>query len=89
MSHIHTNILDSIHSYTRSHTPWLLDENREASGQTSKGHKFGWRLFHYISGGGLKAFGRSVRQEELELRRNRFLIGAGVFAIVWFLIWIS
>jgi hypothetical protein len=88
MSSIHTNILGSIHSYTRSHTPWLLDENRSAFGQTSSGHKFGWRLFHYIAGGGMRAFGRSVRQEEADYKRNRFLIGAGVFAVVWLLLWI-
>ncbi|MBQ4385355.1 MAG: hypothetical protein II823_05480 [Kiritimatiellae bacterium] len=88
MSVVHTTILDSIHSYTRSHTPWVLDENRLAKGQTSTGCKFGWRLFHYISGGGMQAFGRSVRQEEIDLKRNRFLIGAGVFAFVWLMLWI-
>ena len=88
MSGLHTNLLDSIHSYTRSHTPWLLDENREARGETSNGHKFGWRLFHYIAGGGLRAFGRSVRQEEIDARHNSFLAWAGVFAVVWLVLWI-
>lgn len=88
MSAVHTNLLDSIHSYTRSHTPWLLDEHRMADGVTATGHRFGWRLFHYIAGGGLKAFGRSVRQEESDVKRNRFLIWAGVFAVLWLLLWI-
>ena len=88
MSVIHTTILDSIHSYTRSHTPWVLDENRMAKGQTSYGFKFGWRLFHYISGGGMQAFGRSVRQEEADFKRNRFLVWSGVFAVVWLVLWL-
>lgn len=88
MSAVHTNLLGSIHSYTRSHTPWLLDETRITDGVTVTGHKFGWRLFHYISGGGLRAFGRSVRQEEADAKRNRFLMWSGVFAVVWLLLWI-
>ena len=88
MSVVHTTILDSIHSYTRSHTPWVLDENRMAKGQTSSGFKFGWRLFHYISGGGMQAFGRSVRQEEADIKQMRFLISAGAFGVVWLLLWI-
>jgi len=83
MSAIHTSTLGSVHEYTRSTTPWLLDENREASGETSDGKKFGWRLFHYISGGGMGAFGRSVKQEELDRKRNRFLVAAGVFGAIW------
>lgn len=83
MSAIHTRALGTAHEYTRSNTPWLLDENHEACGETTDGKKFGWRLFHYLSGGGMRAFGRSVRQEEIDLRRNRFLAAAGVFALLW------
>lgn len=86
MSSIHTNIVGSIHSYTRSHVPWTLDENRDACGETASGLKFGWRLFHYISGGGMRAFGRSVRQEEADIKRNRFLVFAGLFALMWLLL---
>ena len=88
MRDIHTAIVTDAHAYTRSKEPWRLEVYREAKGETSTGKKFGWRLFHYISGGGLRAFGRSVRQEEADLKRNRFLIGAGVFAIAWFMLWI-
>jgi len=83
MSAIHTSTVVTAHEYTRSPMPWLLDENREASGETSDGKKFGWRLFHYISGGGMRAFGRSVRQEELDRKRNRFLVASGVVAAMW------
>ena len=31
----------------------------------------------------MRAFGRTVRQEEADRRRNRFLAGAAVFAAAW------
>ncbi len=83
MSGIHTSIVGAAHSYTQSKTPWRLDEYQEAHGETSKGAKFGWKLFHYISGGGMRTFGRTVQQEELGARQNRFLVAAGVLAAVW------
>ncbi len=83
MSSIHTSIVESAHSYTRSKVPWRLDEYQEAHGETSKGTRFGWKLFHYISGGGMRTFGRTVQQEELGARQNRFLVVAGVVAAVW------
>jgi hypothetical protein len=63
--------------------PWRIDENRRAGAVTSRGKKFGWRLFHYLSGGGLRAFGRSVQQEEADVKRMRFLIASGVFGLIW------
>ena len=83
MSAIHTSTVGTAHEYTRSPTPWLHGENREACGETTYGRKFGWRLFHYLSGGGMRAFGRSVRQEEVDRRRNRFLVVSGVLAVLW------
>jgi len=83
MSSIRPSTVGLAHEYTRSTTPWLLDENREAFGETTDGKRFGWRLFHYLSGGGMKAFGRSVRQEEVDRKRNRFLAAACAFAALW------
>ncbi len=83
MSGIHTSIVGAAHSYTRSKVPWKLDEYQEAHGETSKGTKFGWKLFHYISGGGMRTFGRTVQQEELVARQNRFLAIAGTVAALW------
>ena len=76
-------MVDDAHAYTRSRTPWRLEVNREARGETTNGKKFGWKLFHYISGGGMRAFGRSVAQEEVDAKQNRFLVAAGVFAALW------
>lgn len=83
MGRIPTEKVGDAHAYTRSKTPWLFDTYREARGETSEGVKFGWRLFHYLSGGGMKTFGRTVAQEEAEGRRTRFLVAAGVFAAIW------
>ena len=83
MSKIHTSLVGTLHSYTQSTVPWRLDEYRDAYGETSKGQRFGWRLFHYISGGGMRTFGRTVQQEELGARQTRFLVVAGVVTALW------
>lgn len=83
MRNIHTETVKSAHAYTRSPTPWRLDSYRGASGVTSDGKKYGWKLFHYLSGGGMRAFGRSVEQEEMSWRQTRFLRVCGILAIIW------
>lgn len=83
MSKIHTSLVGTLHSYTQSKVPWRLDEYRDAYGETSKGQRFGWKLFHYISGGGMRTFGRTVQQEELGVRQTRFLVVAGALAVLW------
>lgn len=83
MSGIHTSIVQDAHDYTRSKEPWRLDAYRDAHGETTKGVRFGWKLFHYLSGGGMSIFGRTVEQEELNTRQNRFLATAAVLAAIW------
>jgi hypothetical protein len=46
------------------------------------------KLIHYLSGGGMSTFGRTVRQEEVRIRRRRFFVVSGVIAAVWMLFWI-
>ena len=38
---------------------------------------------HYLSGGGMKMFGRTVLQEERSRRQTRFLVFASVLAVLW------
>ena len=83
MSDIHTSLVGTLHSYTRSKVPWRLDEYREAQCVTTKGKRLGWKLFHYLSGGGMRTFGRTVQQEELGARQTRFLVVAGLLAALW------
>lgn len=85
---IHTAVVQDAHPYTRSKSPWVICENRDAKGETTDGKKFGWRLFHYIAGGGMMAFGRTVKQEETAIRQTRFLVGLAVLAVIWAVFWL-
>lgn len=80
---IHPTLVTAAHSYTRSSEPWLMEQNTETGGSTSSGRKYGWRLFHYLSGGGMRIFGRTLEQDVRERRQNRFLVAAGIAAVVW------
>lgn len=73
MCQIHTSIVKDAHAYTRSKVPWILDDYRAIYG----------RLIHYISGGGMRTFGRTVRQEEVRLRQIRFVIVMAFLAALW------
>lgn len=88
MKKILPTLVTDAHAYTRSKVPWRLDENRSAHGETSTGRRFGWRLFHYLSGGGMSTFGRTVQQEERSARQNRFLIFAATVFVIGLLLWI-
>ena len=74
MSGIHTEMVSSVHEYTRSSTPWIMERHKSAYG----------KLIHYLSGGGMKTFGRTVRQEEARRRQRRFCIEFAVLAVLWF-----
>ena len=75
---VHVSPLASRHSYTRSRTPWILDDYRGVYG----------KLIHYISGGGMRTFGRTVHQEEVRLRQQRFLRVAAALAALWMLFYV-
>ena len=86
MSGIHFDTVRSVHGYTRSEVPWQVDENRDVHGQTATGRKFGWKLFHYLSGGGMRNIGRGVREVERDWRQTRVLVVAGIVAAVWIVV---
>lgn len=88
MKKILPTLVTDAHAYTRSRLPWRLDANRKAYGETSTGRRFGWRLFHYLSGGGISAFGRTIQQEEHSYRQSRFLVVAAVLVALEILFWI-
>lgn len=83
MSAARVTFLKRKRDYTHAKIPWNLEEYTEAHGETSTGIKFGWKLFHYISGGGMRTFGRTVRQDEIAYRQRRFLVVAALIALVW------
>ena len=73
-----TSTVREAHPYTRSKSPWIIGEHQSVYG----------KLIHYLSGGGMSTFGRTVRQEEVRIRRRRFFIVSGVIAFVWACFWI-
>lgn len=75
MNPIHTEIISDAHAYTRSRVPWRVDG--------CQGRSVCQRLVHYISGGGMRTFGRTVRQEEVRLRQRRFVAVAAVIVAGW------
>ncbi len=79
MSGIHTEVVSPAHAYTRSDSPWILDRHESAYG----------KLIHYLSGGGMRTFGRTVRQEETRRRQRRFCIEFAVLAFVWLLLLVA
>jgi len=78
MSGIHTSVARTAHAYTHSATPWIIDNASASYG----------KLINYIAGGGMRAFGRTVRQEEIGRRHHRLSVLTGVFAVLWLLFWI-
>ena len=76
MGKVHTEIVGDAHAYTRSDVPWAI-----ATARTDQD-----RLVNYISGGGMRIFGRTVHQEEVKRRQVRFLAVAGVLAAAWLIL---
>ena len=74
MGRVSTEIVGDAHAYTRSDVPWSISTAKSARG----------KLIDYISGGGMRTFGRTVRQEEVRRKQLRFLAVAAVLAAVWF-----
>lgn len=73
MSVVNDIFVKDAHGYTRSETPWILAEHVSVYG----------KLVQYLSGGGMGAFGRTVRQEEARRRHRRFLVACGFLAALW------
>ena len=76
MGRVPTEIVGAAHAYTRSEVPWSIPV--EKSGRS--------RLIDFISGGGMRTFGRTVRQEEVRRRQLRFLAASAVVISIWFLL---
>lgn len=66
------------HPYTRSKSPWILNEYSSVYG----------KLIHYLSGGGFSTFGRTVAQEEARIKQRRFLSVFAALTLVWAYFWI-
>jgi len=78
MSRLPTSVKGDAHAYTRSKSPWIIPEPTSAGG----------KLIHYISGGGMRAFGRTIRQEEIRRRHIGFWVVAASLTALWMFFWI-
>jgi len=61
------------HPYTREDVPWIIGEPCSVRD----------RLFRYLSGGGMRTFGRTITQELARKRHRRFLFAAAAIAVAW------
>lgn len=72
------------HAWTGSKTPWLIDVGEDVQALLPKERQAGWRLFHYLSGGGIRAFaGSAVAWEVVSRRQTRFLFLVLAAVVVW------
>lgn len=70
------------HAYTSVDIPWQIDTDRPLL-DTPGARTATRRLFHYLSGGGLRAFGRPSGFALMEQRQTRFLWTAAVLGVLW------
>ena len=74
MSGLFTETVTAAHAYTRAKSPWILEESEP----TKRG-----RLVHYLSGGGMATFGRTIKQELVSSRHRRFLAVSAIIGVVY------
>lgn len=88
MAAVRTKLVTRNHAYTSADVPWELDVVNDPRGtEQALGRQSGWRLFHYLSGGGLRAFGRSSAAAVVYRRQDRFWHLFGVLVVLWLVFW--
>lgn len=78
MSKMPTTILGDKHPYTRLSVPWEMDD--------PKAENLYGRLLRYLSGGGMRTFGRTANQQRARRRQRRFALYVGIYAVLWLLL---
>lgn len=86
---LHTNLKCDAHAYMRSPEPWRIDAGEEVYGAISRENRRGWRLFHYISGGGMRTFRRTLEEDGRSRRQTRFLVFAAAVFVAWLVLAIA
>ena len=83
MAALRTSLVKRRHAYTSADVPWSMDVDSSIEGAEEGADPSRGRLFRYLAGGGMRAFGRPSGHL-LQLRRQeRFLWIAGVLAVFW------
>ena len=85
MAAVHTSLVKRRHAYTSADIPWSIDVDASGSADSPDGLQAGRRLFRYLSGGGLRAFGQPSGRMVLIRRQARFLWLASALAALWIL----
>lgn len=88
MSAVRTSLVKKNHAWTGEDVPWRLDTETAPPPDAPETARRHWRLFHYLSGGGLSACGSSSARALMDRRQGRFLACAGILAALWIIFWI-
>ena len=88
MSAVRTSLVTKDHAWTGEDVPWRLDTETAPPPDAPETARRHWRLFHYLSGGGLSACGSSSARALMDRRQGRFLACAGILAALWIIFWI-
>lgn len=87
MAAVRTSLVTRDHAWTGTDVPWSLDTVGVPDPGATEAERVHWRLFHYLSGGGLSACGSSSARELTYRRQCRFLAFAGALAALWIIFW--
>ncbi len=88
MAALRTSLVTKDHAWTGEDVPWTIDTDEAADPDTSEAERLRWRLFHYLSGGGLSACGSSSAHALACRRQGRFLAFAVFLGVLWIIFWI-
>jgi hypothetical protein len=83
MAALRTALVKRRHAYTGADIPWRMDADHPSEDLSPDSRRARWRLFHYLSGGGMRAFGRPSGREVLRRRQGRFLWVTSAVAALW------
>ena len=83
MSAVHTTLVKSRHAWTAEDTPWDIDVEDDSLQGLSAEHQASWRLFHYISGGGMRTFASNMIRSRVARRQTRLLWFASALGALW------
>ena len=87
MAAVRTSLVTRNHAWTGADVPWSLDTDGVPDLGATEAERVHWRLFHYLSGGGLSACGSSSACALTYRRQCRFLVVAGLLAVLWIIFW--
>lgn len=83
MSPIRTTLVRKRHPWTGEDLPWNIDVEDSSVAALPADRRAGWRLFHYLSGGGIRAFAGSAMREIVSRRQTRFLWCVAALSVLW------